>query len=96
MMSLRAFFAMSSFHPALLFALSAWICSLATIIGSLMVVHLELLWLGLEYLEFCGSSDTPQCEHHPCDTLPDSDPLLLSNGMTFGLVPLPRDIGVVS
>ena len=97
-MLLRAFFAMSSFHLALLFvlsmlvisltALSAWICSLATIIGSLTVVLLKLLWLGLEYLELCRSSDAPQCEHCPCNTLPNSDSLPFSNSMVFGLVPL--------
>ena len=56
----NTFFVLSAW-ALYLAALSAWICSLATIIRSLTVVHLELLWLGLEYSKFCVSSNTPQC-----------------------------------
>ena len=104
MISLRAFFALSNFHLALLFALSTWAiyltalsaqtCSQAAIIGSLMVILLELLWLKLENSELCRSSDAPWCEYCLCDALPDSDPLPSSNGKLFRLMPLLRDIGI--
>ena len=106
MMLLRAFFAVSRFCLALSFTLSmqvvclatlsAWTCSWGTIVGSSMVVLLELLWLRLKNSELCGSSDTPWCECYPCNALPDSNPLPSFNSKTFGLVPLLRGIGIAS
>ena len=44
--------------------------------------------------KLCRSSDAPWCEHHLCDTLPNSDPLPSSNGKLLRLIPLLRGIDV--
>ena len=97
MMLLGAFFALSSFFSVCSFALSTQVIYLKALSAwtCIMVVLLKLLWPGLKDSELCRSSDVLWCEHHLCDTLPDSDLLLLSDGKVFRLMPLCWGIGMV-
>ena len=101
MISLRAFFALSSLCPVLSFALFAWAmcltvwlawaCIWATTVGLSMVVLLK--WL-------CRSSDAPWCECCPCGILLNLDPsslIMLADLQLRGslfLVDGTKDVGV--